>query len=310
MSHVRKAESKPSVVEGLWLDEPDAGKQLRGRTEGDPLLERVGADLIDVGFTIIPSVHGVEQVEQARADYYAYLSEHELAATEHRDDSGRQHRLTNFHVYSDAAMRVAKEPEVMRILDFIFDREAAVHTSLTFQYSTMQALHRDAPYFHTFPENLFLGVWTAFEDIHPDSGPLSYVPGSHRFKIDQRALYQEALARSGAPERAHREALSEYQRLVGEKANEIGAREYAVLKRGDVAIWHPQLVHGGSPSRSPELTRHSMVVHCCPADTYVFVDDAFLTRDPDDPPEPYYSYTESMGRKHADWGFAGFMDSI
>lgn len=299
-----------TATEGLWLDELDGYEQVGVRAAGDPLLERVGAELIEVGFTVIPDVHDAELIEQASSDYYDYLVEQAQDASVHRDGAGHQHRLTNFHVYSESAMRVAKDPKIMRVLDFIFGREAAVHTSLTFQYSTMQALHRDAPYFHTFPENQFVGVWTAFEDIHPDSGPLSYVPGSHRFRIDQRALYQDALAGTGSAERAHAEALAEYQRLVTEKASELGPRQLAVLKRGEVAIWHPQLVHGGSPSRKPELTRHSMVVHCCPADTYVFVDDAFLSRAPDDPPEPYYRYTESFGRKHADWPRPGFMNSI
>src|SRR5262249_41879016 len=121
--------------------------------------------------------------------------------------------------------------ETMRCisLDFLFGREAAVYSSLTFQYSTMQALHRDAPYFHTFPEGQFVGVWTVLlEDIHPDSGPLSYVQGSHRFRIDQRALYRDALSHTrdpaGAPSRSRENIAADH------RASEIGPRAYAVLE--------------------------------------------------------------------------------
>ena len=297
------------VSTGLWLDEPGAHEQVAPRAQGDELLERIGRDMIDVGFTVIPGLHSVELIDAAREDYYRYLEEHAEDATGHRDEAGRQHRLTNFHVYSDAAMRIAKNEEVMRILDFVFGHRAAVYTSLTFQYSTMQALHRDAPYFHTFPPSMFAGVWSAFEDIHPDSGPLSYVPASHRFEIDQVRLYRDALDRTGDPAQAHRDALHEYQRQITAKGGAMGAREYAVLKRGDVAIWHGQLIHGGSPSRRPELTRHSMVAHCCPEDVFVYADDVFLREDEGEP-APRYRYAESLGRKHADWGEAGFMDSI
>jgi ectoine hydroxylase-related dioxygenase (phytanoyl-CoA dioxygenase family) len=300
---------KSRIDTGLWIDEPDSREQLAERAGGDAMLERVGHDLIEVGFTILPGLQDQSLIAAARADYDRYLREHEQDAAEHRDEAGRQHRLTNFHVYSPAAMRLAKNETVMRVLDFVFGREAAVYTSLTFQYSTMQALHRDAPYFHTFPAGQFIGVWTALEDIHPDAGPLSYVAGSHRFAINQRALYSDALSRTGDPKRAHHEALAEYQRLIIEEAEKTGPRTYAVLAAGDVAMWHPQLVHGGSPSRSPELTRHSMVVHCCPADTYIFADDVFVSDDGTEPP-PRYAYTESLKRKHADWGVAGFMDSI
>ena len=294
---------------GLWVDETDAHEQIAVRAGGDELLERIGRDLIDVGFTVIPGRHSVELIEAAHTDYYRYLDDHSEDSSGHRDTEGRHHRLTNFHVYSDAAMRIAKNEDVMRLLDFLFGRRAAVYTSLTFQYSTMQALHRDAPYFHTFPPSMFFGVWTAFEDIHPDSGPLSYVPGSHRLEIDQVKLYREALERTGDPEQAHREALSEYQRQVTVRGEAMGPREYAVLKRGDVAIWHGQLIHGGSPSRRPELTRHSMVVHCCPEDVFVYQDDVFVRADEGEP-RPRYRYVESMGRKHPDRSVVGFMDSI
>jgi len=32
----------------------------------------------------------------------------------------------------------------------------------------------------TYPEGYLVGAWVAVEDIHPDSGPLVYYPGSHR----------------------------------------------------------------------------------------------------------------------------------
>jgi ectoine hydroxylase-related dioxygenase (phytanoyl-CoA dioxygenase family) len=248
--------------------------------------------------------------DQARVDYEAYLEENRDDAEKHRDPEGRQFRLTNFHLASDAAMRLAKNPEIMRILDFIFGREATVHTSLTFQYSTMQWLHRDAPYFHTFPAGQFVGVWTALQDIDPKSGPLSYVPGSHRKIFDQHAYYNEALSRTGDPAQARAEALSRYQNEVNVFGETLAPRTYAVLRTGDVGLWHPELIHGGSPAENPRLKRHSMVVHCCPSDVSVFVDDVFLRHQSPDPPAPYYGYSESYGRKHSEFGRPGFMSGI
>jgi ectoine hydroxylase-related dioxygenase (phytanoyl-CoA dioxygenase family) len=34
-----------------------------------------------------------------------------------------------------------------------------------------------------------------------------------------------------------------------------------IAKKGDVLIWHANLVHGGAPILNPALTRKSMVVH-------------------------------------------------
>jgi ectoine hydroxylase-related dioxygenase (phytanoyl-CoA dioxygenase family) len=38
-------------------------------------------------------------------------------------------------------------------------------------------------------------------------------------------------------------------------------REELIAKKGDVLIWHANLIHGGAPIRNKALTRKSMVVH-------------------------------------------------
>ena len=48
-------------------------------------------------------------------------------------------------------------------------------------------------------------------------------------------------------------------------------------KKGDVLLWHADLVHGGAPRERAELTRQSLVTHYCP----VNVDPEFLERAPD-----------------------------
>jgi hypothetical protein len=295
---------------GLWLDAPDAPRQLLMRAGNNGLLNEIGRALIETGFVVLPQMQDGALCDQAREEYDAWLENNRSEADQHQDPEGRQFRLTNFHLHSNAAMQLAKNAEIMNILDFVFGSEAAVHTSLTFQYSTMQRLHRDSPYFHTFPKNLFVGVWTALQDIDPDSGPLSYVPGSHRKSIDQHAYYNEALARTGDPDTARREALLRYQLEITEYGEGMRTTQYAVLKKGDIAIWHPELIHGGSPARQPELKRHSMVVHCCPARVHVYIDDAFLQHQEETEPTPYYNYSESLGRKHGEFNKPGFMSSI
>lgn len=301
----------PSLhVSGLWLDDADALTQLRDRARNDVLLQRVGRELIEDGFSIVRGVQHPEDIDQANRDYDAWLNNNREDAEKNRDPQGRQFRLVNFHLASEASMRLAKNAEAMRILDFVFGREAAVHTSLTFQYSTMQQLHRDSPYFHTFPKNLFVGVWSALQDIDPDSGPLSYIPGSHRFEVDQHAYYREALEALGDAEAARGSALARYQQEITERGEAMGGRTYGLLKAGDIAIWHPQLVHGGSHANRPELKRRSMVAHCCPVGTQVFVDDVFVAHQDNESPAPYYDYVETLGRKHSDFGVPGFMSSI
>jgi phytanoyl-CoA hydroxylase len=295
----------------LWLDEVDAKSQILQRAGNDWRLRDIAEALIDVGFVVLKDVHDHTLLDEVRADYDAWIEEQTERAAVNRDPLGRQYRVTNLHTFSKAAMKVGKNPEVMRILDFIFGERASIHTSLTFEYSTEQRLHRDSPYFHTFPHGRFVGVWSALQDIHPDSGPLSYIPGSHRFEIDQHQLFRDALERNGGDTAiAMHEALIEYQNLVEEKAVALGARSYGILNKGDVAIWHPELVHGGSPAVDKSLKRQSMVFHCCPESTGVFVEDKFLTHFDEAPPPLYYDLAFSEGRKHSNFTVPDFMSSI
>ena len=74
-------------------------------------------------------------------------------------------------------------------------------------------------------------------------------------------------------------------------------------------IWHPQLVHGGSPQKNPNLTRNSMVFHCCPENQAVFQDDVFFSWSEKNPPPPRFQYAESMGRLHGSHGKPNFQNS-
>ena len=67
-------------------------------------------------------------------------------------------------------MRIAKNEDVMRLLDFLFGHRAAVYTSLDeFKYQTTVGIHRTtrAVLSRTFPPSMFFGVWTAFETSIP-----------------------------------------------------------------------------------------------------------------------------------------------
>jgi len=37
--------------------------------------------------------------------------------------------------------------------------------------------------------------------------------------------------------------------------------KYFLPKKGDLLVWHANLLHGGEPIHDPSLTRKSMVIH-------------------------------------------------
>lgn len=292
------------TVFSMWLDQPGAKGEAEMRATGDEFLIKVASSIIDDGFCIINDIASIDALEGIVSDYNSWVDDNAALAQKHRDPEGRHFRLANLHVYSDSAQRLIKSDRVMRVLDFLFGRKAMVYTSLTFEYSTEQRAHRDTPHFYTDPEGLFMGVWFPLEDVNPDAGPLCYYPGSHRIDIDQT----EFLDGDPSDEAVRMKAIDRYQTRLREICEERYAPiRSACLKRGQMAIWHPQLVHGGSIQNDPWLTRRSMVFHVAPEATPVYKSDVFFGLPPSS--ERPYEHDHSYSRAHARRDRPSFMNA-
>ncbi len=294
-------------MEGLWLDQADAVAQLQGRAAGDVQLEAIGSRMIKDGFVVLPSAIAGTECDTVVSDYQRFIDDLGTEVEQHKDAGGRLLRVVNFHLSSGAAANIGCNPRLMAILDFLLGDEASVYSSLYFEHGSQQPIHRDSPFFETFPRNLFFGVWVALEDISIDAGPLMYVPGGHRFECDPHRIYDAVAACMPAAQRSAliNEALEQYYGEVIRAASGVSAPAVVALKKGDVAIWHPQLPHGGSPATDPGLTRRSMVFHCVPSSRQVYQHDVFFAhRGP--APAPRYGFTRVNGRHVALSGATAF----
>lgn len=291
----------------LWLDAPDAAQ----RTSVARVPEHVrqaAIDIITKGFTVLRGVQDPEACKQTIEDFSRFCSENPDIHANSFDEHGRERRLVNFHHYSDAAMQIGANSQVLETLDFLFGAEACVYTSLTFKYGTQQPVHRDTPHFATWPDGYFFGVWTALEDIDPEAGPLFYYEGGHRFPVDVEGIWRRVCeSRPDMPrEDALNLALDMYNGYVIDHAPEFGEYRTADMKRGDVAIWHPQLPHGGSPAVDPTKSRWSMVFHCAPVEKQVHQHQSFFLNANGEEPPARYNYKTYGNRKVAVAGDVAF----
>ena len=293
--------------EPLWLDAPDAAQRASVAKVSDEA-KQVATDLITKGIGILRGVQDPTICQQVIADYQTFCGQSPDLHASSLDEAGREKRLVNFHNYSDAAMQIGTNPRLMSILDFLFGAEACVYTSLTFKYSTQQPVHRDIPHFATWPRNYFVGVWTALEDIDPESGPLFYYEGGHRFEVDEAEIWQRV--QRDRPDLSHKDALELaldlYNGQVIDTAPHNGEHRIVEMKRGDVVIWHPQLPHGGSPAIDPSKSRWSTVFHCAPVRKQVHQHDAFFEHAGREEPPSRYAYKNAYNRKVAVAGDVAF----
>ena len=165
-------------------------------------------------------------------------------------------RIGELHRYETSANAVFNDVNIKRLCSLILQVPAFPKYSLTFERGTQQKLHQDMAVFHVLPLNHLIGVWIALEDIHPDSGPLRYFPGSHK-----EGLYP------GFPDYPQQNRRTSSPELSAQYDNDVldVSRKYEpasfIAKAGDALFWHGQLIHGGSFIENPELTRRSFVVH-------------------------------------------------
>lgn len=164
--------------------------------------------------------------------------------------------------------KIATELEILNCLSYLFGREPFPFQTLNFPYGTRQHFHSDAVHFNSLPNGFMCGVWVAMEDIQEDSGPLVYYPYSHRTPyISSKSLgiTKEIIEKASYPQllfEKYWEDLVENLHLKQEKF---------IPKKGELIIWHANLIHGGGKVIQNKLTRWSQVTH------YFFKNCAYYT---------------------------------
>jgi phytanoyl-CoA hydroxylase len=166
-----------------------------------------------------------------------------------------------------AARHLSLNRVVCGFLRHVFQVAPTVLQSLTFWRGSEQSVHLDYPYVRTQTRLPHLAAsWIPLEDIHPDAGPLAYYPGSHRHGVitpfdwggGSIVLEDDSTA-----------TASEFSTYLEEKIEQLGLnREVFLPKRGDVLIWHGNLLHQGTPVNDARRTRRSYVTHYTSLDAY------------------------------------------
>lgn len=179
--------------------------------------------------------------------------------------------------FQDLHMRVPEVADLLRhngmlqILQLLLGRPIHPFQTIAFFAGSQQPEHSDSIHMTTFPESYLVGTWTAMEDIHVDSGPLIYYPGSHRWPF-------YSARDAGITER---ESVVDYQQAYYEKYEPfiqdiIRQRRAEALhftpNQGDVLMWHANLLHGGTPRKDPARSRKSVVCHYIARDAVCYHD--------------------------------------
>jgi len=171
------------------------------------------------------------------------------------DEDERNHRFKLNDLYlADTRLRdIALSERVGLVLEELLEDEPELCNTLSFDYGSQQADHLDTLYMTPRTDQALVATWMALEDTEADAGPLRYFPGSNHITPYR---FSTGSYHVNLPE------MEPWADYMADQVDRRGLEEQRFLaRRGDLFIWHANLLHGGSEICRPGLTRRSLVTH-------------------------------------------------
>lgn len=239
-----------------WLDRPDALERLmQDETYRNLPAEWQGKvrQFVQEGYCVLEQFYAAADTDAFNAEVNRLLE----AGKAGFNYTGR--KIFNIQEQSRLAdERFFRNPEITRLLSFLLGKTVLPFQSLSFIQGSEQRAHSDSIHMTTEPPGYLIATWTALEDCTEDAGALFYYPGSHRLPYVTTADYNSGNTRFTIGQNSNRRYEDKIAALVAENGLE---KKVFTAKRGDVLIWHANLLHGGGPITRPGATRRSVVCH-------------------------------------------------
>jgi len=167
------------------------------------------------------------------------------------------------YLYYDQIKEIGLYKELTAMYEHLMGNPMGMHLNLTGWVSTERKWHQDR-YLNPSPVgNHYVAVWMALDDIHPDSGPFEFVRGSHRWpSMEQDLLLRHYPAEMRLRDSWPTETQYDVHRICEEEMARRGSQvEQLLAKKGDVLIWHANLMHRGSKPNVPGTPRKALICH-------------------------------------------------
>lgn len=160
--------------------------------------------------------------------------------------------------HSEIIRNIGSDKNLLEFLSVLLDGKAKLFQSINFINGSQQKTHSDSIHMTTFPLGGLLGVWVALEDVDENNGALHYIPGSHKLPYFLNSDYDN----EGTALKIGKKSYKAYEEFLENKVKELGLKkEVFRAKKGDMLIWHANILHGGEPHTDKNRTRKSLVYH-------------------------------------------------
>lgn len=203
------------------------------------------------GYVILPRYLSDELVDQINGDIQKALDSGAI------DFNYTQRKILFAYEQVPVLKEVINHEGIKGELEKLVGAEVVPFQSINFLKGSEQAAHSDSVHMASYPLGGLIAIWVALEDINEQNGGLFYYPGSHKlpYVTNKDVGNSTGMLLSPNPNK-------NYEMYVQKQIVDSGLRkENFTAKKGDVLIWHANLIHGGLPHLDKSLSRKSMVVH-------------------------------------------------
>ena len=244
-----------------WIDQPDALEQMEHRPGFEQFSKEIQAKIrqfIVEGYLILENLVPENETTALNEEVDRMLHDGKAGF----NYTGR--KIFNLFETSPLANeRFFRRQELLEIMAFLLGKKLIPFQTLNFRVGSEQRPHSDLIHMTTEPQGYLIAAWYALEPCTAENGPLLYYPGSHRLSFVSTSDYDSGNTRYLIGENSN----ARYEDKIAEVIATAGLKPQTFLaNRGDVLIWHSNLIHGGSPitgkrTDGSEVTRKSMVCH-------------------------------------------------
>lgn len=238
-----------------WLDRPNALEKLSQHPDFQhfsPAIQEQIRHFVENGYLILRRWLDNEQVVEINTEVEKLLAERKAGF----NYTGR--KIMAAYEMSPIINHYFRQPELLQLLDFMMGKKIIPFHTINFLEGSEQRAHSDSIHMTTEPQGYLIAAWTALDDCHEGNGPLFYYPKSHRLPYLMSPDYDSGNTKLLLGKDNNRQYEDRIERLLTEKQLE---KEYFYAKKGDILLWHANLIHGGSPILQKGTTRKSMVAH-------------------------------------------------
>ena len=217
------------------------------------------------GFLVLPRFYSEDTVDRVLGDIESHLEKDRWTVVDNlrsgarsfwcleNQDRPRMFKFNDLYLDLESVRNLGIGESITPKLHACLGSEPTLINSLYFEHGSTQGAHVDTLYMTPRTPDGLCAIWVALEDVEPNAGPMFYYPGSHRIK---------PFRFSNGGYHTVPEEMEAWEAHVqrGVKKRKLERVEFHA-KKGDVFIWHANLLHGGSPIRTPAQTRKSLVFH-------------------------------------------------